>query len=383
MQPFDLVLLAARRDSEGQAMLEEAVSHADAATLSASLAESATHRCTPALADAIRRSRAADPRNRALSMDLYYMYRTRHIQFSREYRTLISSIRELDDSVVVLKGILLDSLLYTSGRGRLYIDLDVLARDEKARSAVTEALTRRGYAQAELDMDKWTLTPFDATRAAGYHEELQHAPEYSRLDSDTGNAYRVDVHHRLSTVFDHIEIAVEKLDTREYDTPAGRLLGLAPDDMFAHLAYHAWWDTQSIANILKGRDLRLYQFTDMHLLLSKGLVAPGTLVARAKTIGAGQVVNWALSVLGHLWQPGLLSSGAVDEGAAIDFDSKVSDRWVQRSTAEPIARWQQPAWERMRDGSRGDKIARQFFSDYVDRHTKLGHILTWSRAGES
>lgn len=380
MQPFDLVLLASRRDHEGHAMLEECVGRADAATLSAALAESATHRCTATLADAIRHSPTADPHNRAAAMDLYYMHYTRHLQFFNEYRKLIHAIQELNDGVVVLKGALLDSLLYTTGRGRLYIDLDVLARSEDAQDAVASVLTRHGYTQAELDMEAWTLTTFDTKRAAGYKEELQHAPEYSRLDTETGNAYRVDIHHRLNTVFDHIGVAVEKLETREYETSIGILRGLAPDDMFAHLAYHAWWDTQSIANILRGRDLRLYQFTDMDLVLTRKLVTPGSLMNRARLVGAEQVVNWALTILGHLWRPDLLSNSAVDESAAIEFDSKVSDRWVQRSTAEPIARWQQPAWERLRDGNRGDKIARMFFSEYVDQHTKLGHILTWTRA---
>ena len=101
MEPFDLVSLASRRDPEAQVLLEEGVREADAATLSAALAESATHRCTATLADAIRHF-SSDVHNRAAAMELFYMLHTRHVQFSGEYRKLIQAMSAVHDDVVGL-----------------------------------------------------------------------------------------------------------------------------------------------------------------------------------------------------------------------------------------------------------------------------------------
>lgn len=376
MKPIDLVLLAGRYDARGRQEIATSAPTLDSSILYEAIGISYAHRVTAPLADAIRGS-TKDMAVRWAAGESARMLRWGHAINVTEFRHLMAEFERAGVVIHVLKGLLVDALVYSNAVPRSYNDLDILVTQENS-SAAHQVLTECGYRQGELAPDGLHVTPFSTERSEGYIEELQHAPEYIRVDSTTGLSFRVDLHHRLATVFDHIAIDISALEFEKYQTRYGELSGLARNDMLCHLAYHAWWDTQSIANIADCRDLRLYQLADIRLLLAAGLGTTQEMLDRARALGCYQTANWALSVISHLWGDEGFDTSPVEHDAAREFDLNVSDRWLQRDTSTPLFTWDTPAWERIRNSDRGELALKKFFFDYVDAHTKLGDVMQWS-----
>lgn len=181
---------------------------------------------------------------------------------------------------------------------------------------------------------------------------------------------------------DHlVVIDADLLKSTVYETRDGAIPGLAPEDMLCHLAYHAWWDTQSLGNIINCRDLRVYQLADIRLFLLSGLADIPSTMRRARELGCVETTNWALVVVGNLWDDVRDDTTVLDASAALEFDARVADRWLQRDTSSPMIRWDSPAWERVRDPQRGDWALRSFFEHYITAHTRRGDVLSWVERG--
>lgn len=96
----------------------------------------------------------------------------------------------------------------------------------------------------------------------GYTEELQHLPEFVRLGRLRVD--KVDLHHRVSTVLDHIKVpASPLLDALLDETSKSTALAV-------HLCYHAWWEANGVEQNMRDRALRLSQFADIERLLRSG-----------------------------------------------------------------------------------------------------------------
>jgi hypothetical protein len=219
-----------------------------------------------------------------------------------------------------------------------------------------------------------------AERGAGrrHAAELQHEAEYTRIDPDSGLLLQVDLHFRLSTVFDHLAPDTTALDFADYpvadlDRP---LRGLAPADTVCHLCYHAWWDTQSVDNVIGLRDLRLYQLADARLAMRHWQLDCGAVLARAEALGVAETTHWGLKMVAELFGdvPG---TGIIDDMAADDMGRRLSDRWAQRRTDQPFSYWPDPAWERIRRPERALEAPLMFARDYVGAHARRGDVLRW------
>ena len=69
--------------------------------------------------------------------------------------------------------------------------------------AVFRVMKSLGYVQGKYNRNTHTIDKFDNNRLNGYESELQHYGEFVKLSgSDFFPIYSVDVHHRLSTIFD-------------------------------------------------------------------------------------------------------------------------------------------------------------------------------------
>lgn len=279
-------------------------------------------------------------------------------------------------AAVALKGHVLGTECYPEYYLREAGDLDLLV-DESDLEVVAEALTSAGFAQRQLSPSTWESAPLSAARLRGYRSELQHLGEFL-LERPDGAHLVIDVHHRLATAFDHIQPDHRALLTRRQT--AGAYQRFHPADFVAHLGYHAWWDTQSVVNVRSGLDLRLFQFGDvLRAFQTWDLHCDGVLAAgRDASIEAP--TNWVLWVTGELFGP-LPGYGSVDIDAAESLDRQLADRWLQRSTAEPLGTWDETTPTRMFDPRRGDRASAMVLG-WLDSHTKRGDVLRWDRRDE-
>lgn len=292
-----------------------------------------------------------------------------------EYGAVLHALDASGVRAVAVKGFPLSQLVYDHPQHRPYADLDILVA-EVDLDATAGVLAGAGFVQAEFEPRTWSLESFSESRVAGYRDELQHLAEFSKLAPVNRRYLSVDVHFRFVTVFDHHE-----LDAGTILRDAEREPGLGwwrprPADMVCHLGYHAWWDTQSISNILALTDLRLSHFNDIHRVVRRWGLDCADILARAGDLGAVATTTWALVTTESLFGP-LPGSGRLDRAAAADLDTGAADRWLQRSTREPLFRWSRPAGERMFDPSRGDVALRHAWSDHFEARLRRGDLLTW------
>ncbi len=377
---FSLLLFAACHDPQGQSLLENLIPSLNSSTLYEAMGLSLSHRVTYPLTAAIQR-KSVDCGLRWEAEELQKMLDMRHTVVTNESIRLIRALEDSGVSFTVLKGIALDALLYPQESPRMYNDLDILVPPLQADQA-HQVLIDSGYRQGELAANG-VVEEFSESRIAGYMDELQHAPEYVKIDSATRMPLKIDLHHRLSTVFDHIKVNVGALRSETYSTRYGNIPALAPTDMLCHLSYHAWWDTQSLSNTVYRYDLRLYRFADIRLLVTKMKVSLKDALKRSETLGCWDTVNWALTVVHNLWPEDVPVVPEMDTRQAEEFDRLLSDRWLQRSTSDPFLVWDSPSWTRIQDPRRADAILHKFFVGYLDPHLKHGDVLQWLDRGPS
>jgi hypothetical protein len=296
---------------------------------------------------------------------------------SSGYRAVLGRLEEAGARVVTMKGLANATLLYPETYCRPYGDLDLLVADV-GRELAREVLLADGFVQGEWDPVSETVAPFSEARLQGYRNELQHEAEFVRYDSATRLRLSIDLHFRLATAFDHFALAPEPMI--DAAVRAGDLRVLSPADAFCHAAHHAWWDTQSLDNVLTHTDLRLGHFMDMQRMLTCWELDAGTILRRAEEIGGVQTANWALYCLGQIFG-GSQDSGEIDIASAIDVDTSFSDRWLQRGTSSTMFRWSSGSPKRMFAPDRGSVALAAFWSEYVNPRLRRGDVLTWVSRG--
>lgn len=331
------------------------------------------HRLVPRLMRLTDRERVPAPALGTLTF-LATAHRVQTAVLRTELDRIIDGVDREGVDVVVLKGMVLQATCYPDPVDRPASDIDLLVgRDRLAE--VASVLENLGYAQQEYNRYTGTLSPLTQERLDGYSRQLQHLGEYVRLDPSHGMPASVDLHFRLSTVFDHLAPSVDLL--WEASVPwRGRARMLDPLDQVSHHCYHAWWDTQSVDNIRSWTDLRLSSFADIRRLVLHWNLSCGDILERASATGIADTVHWglgtAVDLLGDL--PG---GEAVDQGRRAALDAGISDRWLQRDTGEPFATWGEPASERIFDPRRGERALTMLVDRYLRAHTRKGDRLKW------
>lgn len=292
-----------------------------------------------------------------------------------EYASTLRALSDAGIRAVTLKGFPLSHLVYARPHHRSYKDLDILVAEADLDGA-TEVLGAAGFVQAEFNPRTRSLEPFSAARIAGYRHELQHLAEFSKLSPANGRCLSVDVHFRFSTVFDHYRLDAEEVYRRAERDETYGWWRPQPVDIVGQLGYHAWWDTQSISNILNLMDLRLSHFNDIFRVIRHWGLDCGQILDRAAAIGAYETSTWALAITESLFGA-LPGADRLDRALAADLDARVADRWLLRSTSDPMFRWSVPAGERMFDAGRGDLALRHIWSDYFHARLRRGDVLSW------
>ncbi|MCC2314164.1 nucleotidyltransferase family protein [Cellulomonas xiejunii] len=274
---------------------------------------------------------------------------------------------------IALKGYVLARQCYSEPWLREVGDLDLLVRPEHLALTAGQLLSA-GYKQSE-QTTAGDLVEISDRRLQGYEQELQHLGEFTK-PGPGGPLLSIDVHFRLSTVFDHLAPRVEVFLANTVTVDGRGYEQFRPELFVAHLAYHAWWDTQSLRNVNALADLRLCQYSDILLAFKKWDLNCEDVLEWAERAGVGVVANWALWLTGNLFGD-LARQHCVRVDDAREFDAIFADRWTQRSTESALGTWRQPAPDRMFDRRRPEQATAMFLA-WVNSHLARGDRLDWT-----
>lgn len=332
-----------------------------------------THRVLANLSRIVAAMPDAPPLSKHLARRLVIMLRRQAAARRWESASAIAALTAAGVDAVVLKGYVLGIECYPEFPLRETGDLDLLvAGDDVARAAAV--LEAEGFERAQIVPATGEVEQLSSARLDGYADELQHLGEFTRV-SDRGTGLTIDLHFRLSTVFDHLAPDTSVFLTSAQRSPDGTYLRFSPELMVAHLGYHAWWDTQSLTNVRSGLDLRLFQYSDILLAFRAWGLDCRAVLDAAEPAGVAVSTNWALWMTSAIFGD-LPGSAAIDVDAAIAFDARFSDRWLQRETGTPLGEWDVPGPDRIFDAGRGAR-ATAMIVEWIDGHTKRGDVLSW------
>lgn len=146
-----------------------------------------------------------------------------------EYKNVLKRFNEEGVKVIVLKGVYLATKVYKNVALRPFGDMDILIEKESINK-VFKILLELGYSQSEIDPASGEQVPLGEDRLQGYEQELQHFGEFFKLNKSPllKNGFYIDVHHRLSTVFDKFSYNIDEIIDRSVEdyldeTPIFRL----------------------------------------------------------------------------------------------------------------------------------------------------------------
>ena len=290
-----------------------------------------------------------------------------------ESESAIEVLRNKGVKVVALKGLVLGIECYPEFYLRETGDLDILI-DLSELLVATDALLAEGFTRSQTVPGTGNLEEISVARLDGYASELQHVGEFTKLAAN-GSMLTIDIHYRLSTIFDHLSPRTDFFLNNTIVSSDLNFFQFRPELFVSHLGYHAWWDTQSLTNVRSGLDLRLFQYSDILLAFKRWNLTCSEVIRWSEQAGTLETSNWALWLTSRIFGS-LPGDGVIDVDAAEKFDKRFSDRWIQRSTVEPLGEWGKLAFERIFDLTRGDQ-ATAMITNWIDGHTKKGDILEW------
>lgn len=373
LEAHALLSIARDRKSETRRLL----SLMDDNQLYALLESAATHRTLPLLVEAALETDLKDTGIGTMLRRLMGHYKITSSLRHCEYGRLLENLYARNLKPVVVKGYWLAGNAYRSPWLREYNDLDILLSECELPAAVN-ILRENGYDQVEYGADN-VARPLSTERLTGYRRELQHLGEFVKMDSTT-LTHRVDVHFRFNTAFDHIAPDAQRILNDAVPHPGDEPAYLIPAsaDLINHLCYHAWWDTQSVDNVRKGRDLRLFQYVDIYLACHQLNIDAELIIDRANTLGCQETAHYGLDMATRLIGPVPGDNRAIDREIGYRLGNAFADRWVQRTTSQPFAYWDTPAYERIFDNSRQSRACTLFFKRHINARLRSGDIMTWT-----
>ena len=333
----------------------------------------ATHRVLANLSRVVADMADAPAPSKYLARLLLFMLKRQAATRRWETQTTVAALRAEGIDPVVLKGYALGTECYPEFYLRETVDLDLLIETDLLDRAEA-TLEAQGFTRSQFVPATGELEPLSAARIEGYRNELQHLGEFTRV-SETGAALTIDLHFRLSTVFDHQAPDTDLFLANTVDFADAGYRRFRPELFVAHLAYHAWWDTQTLTNVRKGFDLRLFQYSDILLAFGTWGLGCRTVLEWARRANVYEATNWALWMTSEIFG-GLEGDDVLDDDLASQVDRRFTDRWLQRGTDTPIGEWDRPGPTRIFDTHRGAQ-ATAMIVEWLDQHTKRGDVLTW------
>jgi Uncharacterised nucleotidyltransferase len=292
------------------------------------------------------------------------------------FKKVLQEIDRCGVKAVLLKGVYLASNLYQDPGLRPFADMDILIRPSDTER-VFEILCDQGYSQSEPDKRTGELVKISEVRLRGYERELQHFGEF-RKPGNTGNLV-IDVHHRLSTIFDNYHYDVERLMT---DAVADQVAcvpvyRLKNEDFVTHLCGHVYWHSQSLRDIIAGRDMRLRDYSDILRFIETHPINWPMLLADAERTGLDSAVYYSMfhaqQIYGDVVPAEIYEKW--DAACLASISNSIHDRWITRDTSVSIGHWDTPFLARLFDLNRSSKALHSFYMDYLEPALHRGAML--------
>lgn len=288
-----------------------------------------------------------------------------------EYLCLLNELSKAGLKIILLKGVYLAEKCYNDPLERPYLDMDILIQKHETED-VFRVMKSLGYVQGEYNKETHAIEELDNNRLIGYESELQHYGEFVKLSSsDFFPVYSVDVHHRLSTVFDSFCYNSSLLFQRaEKENIQGiNFWRLSNEDFLLHLSSHLYWHTLSLRDIISGRDMRLLSYFDIALFISKNKINWEKLFEYAKESGLENALYYTL------YHCQLIFGNIVPNDIYITWDMQkvktisntIYDRWFTRDTLTPVGKWNSDFMERLFDENRKNEALLSFYNDYINK----------------
>lgn len=288
-----------------------------------------------------------------------------------EYLCLLNELSKAGLKIILLKGVYLAEKCYNDPLERPYLDMDILIQKHETED-VFRVMKSLGYVQGEYNKETHAIEELDNNRLIGYESELQHYGEFVKLSSsDFFPVYSVDVHHRLSTVFDSFCYNSSLLFQRaEKENIQGiNFWRLSNEDFLLHLSSHLYWHTLSLRDIISGRDMRLLSYFDIALFISKNKINWEKLFEYAKESGLENALYYTLYhcqlIFGNIVPNDIYITWDMQKVKAIS--NTIYDRWFTRDTRTPVGKWNSDFMERLFDENRKNEALLSFYNDYINK----------------
>lgn len=288
-----------------------------------------------------------------------------------EYLCLLNELSKAGLKIILLKGVYLAEKCYNDPLERPYLDMDILIQKHETED-VFRVMKSLGYVQGEYNKETHAIEKLDNNRLIGYESELQHYGEFVKLSSsDFFPVYSVDVHHRLSTVFDSFCYNSSLLFQRaEKENIQGiNFWRLSNEDFLLHLSSHLYWHTLSLRDIISGRDMRLLSYFDIALFISKNKINWEKIFEYAKESGLENALYYTLYhcqlIFGNIVPNDIYKTWDMQKVKAIS--NTIYDRWFTRDTLTPVGKWNSDFMERLFDENRKNEALLSFYNDYINK----------------
>ena len=288
-----------------------------------------------------------------------------------EYLCLLNELSKAGLKIILLKGVYLAEKCYNDPLERPYLDMDILIQKHETED-VFRVMKSLGYVQGEYNRNTHAIDEFNNNRLIGYESELQHYGEFAKLSgSDFLPVYFVDVHHRLSTVFDSFCYDSDLLFQRaEKENIQGiNFWRLSNEDFLLHLSSHLYWHTLSLRDIISGRDIRLLSYFDIALFVSKNEINWEKLFEYARESKLENALYYNLYhcqlIFGNIVPNDIYKTWDMQKVKAIS--NTIYDRWFTRDTLTPVGKWTSGFMERLFDENRKNEALLSFYNDYINK----------------
>lgn len=288
-----------------------------------------------------------------------------------EYLCLLNELSKAGLKIILLKGVYLAEKCYNDPLERPYLDMDILIQKHETED-VFRVMKSLGYVQGEYNRNTHAIDEFNNNRLIGYESELQHYGEFAKLSgSDFLPVYFVDVHHRLSTVFDSFCYDSDLLFQRaEKENIQGiNFWRLSNEDFLLHLSSHLYWHTLSLRDIISGRDIRLLSYFDIALFVSKNEINWEKLFEYARESKLENALYYTLYhcqlIFGNIVPNDIYKTWDMQKVKAIS--NTFYDRWFTRDTLTPVGKWTSGFMERLFDENRKNEALLSFYNDYINK----------------
>lgn len=274
---------------------------------------------------------------------IYYAQIERNICQKTELRKLAEVLEQEKVNYSFLKGSLLNYLFYSKGE-RVSNDTDVLV-DITDLDKVIKICQNFGYIQGRVESNK--IIP--ATRKEIMFKKLN-TYETVPFIRATGNKYmpfhEIDLNYKLGN--DDTGIMVKEMlkGSELYKGDDLTIRGMSIEKNLIYLCIHIYREAVMVFKIVRGDDLLLYKFLDIHKIISKN----GSQINWNEIFEIAKTMNRIKDIHYTLFYTNMLFPETIDERIMFKFAEEKEDYLDQyrgRDNTEEVYKWEIPFCRRM------------------------------------